>query len=178
MRTHEVILAGEADMETQQDLIREIVFQIRRLMQAGELYTKELGKKYQVSVPQLLCLVALHENGPLPPSRIARMIMVKSSTVTGVIDRLEQKALVTRSRTSKDRRVVTISLTETGERLAQNAPSPITEKIMEGLKRLNGSDLQQIVQGLKSLTALLDAEDLDGKGIVAETVWSNKPEGT
>lgn len=163
-------------METQQDLIREIIFQIRRLMQAGEMYTKQLGKKHQISVPQLLCLLAVHENGPLAPSRIAKMIMVKSSTVTGIIDRLEQKGLVERSRTSKDRRVVTISLTETGERLAQNAPSPITEKIMEGLKRLTGSDLQQIVQGLKSLTALLDAEDLGGKGIAAESIWSNKLE--
>ncbi|MBW2742622.1 MAG: MarR family transcriptional regulator [Deltaproteobacteria bacterium] len=69
---------------------KEIIFSIRKLMQAGEFYTKELNKKYQVSAPQLNCLLSLYENGPLPPSQIAKHIMVKSSTVTGIVDRLEQ----------------------------------------------------------------------------------------
>ena len=72
-----------------QNPTRDIIFSIRRLMQAGELYTKELNKKYQISAPQLNCLLTLYENGPLPPSRIANHIMVKSSTITGIVDRLE-----------------------------------------------------------------------------------------
>jgi len=91
-----------------QDPIREIIYLIRRLMQAGELYTKELNKKYQVSAPQLNCLLARYENGPLNLSQIAKHIMVKSSTVTGIIDRLEQKMLVRRVRNSPDRRIITI----------------------------------------------------------------------
>ncbi|MBN2568060.1 MAG: MarR family transcriptional regulator [Deltaproteobacteria bacterium] len=42
----------------------------------------------------------------MPPSQIARQIMVKSSTVTGVIDRLEHNGLVKRTRISSDRRVI------------------------------------------------------------------------
>jgi hypothetical protein len=34
-----------------QDRIREVIYLIRRLMQAGELYTKELSEKYQVGAP-------------------------------------------------------------------------------------------------------------------------------
>ena len=52
------------------DRTKEIIWLIRRLMQASELYTKELDKKYNVSAPQLSCLLALHENGPLPPSDV------------------------------------------------------------------------------------------------------------
>ena len=79
--------------EGTRDQIREIIYQIQRLMQAGELYTKELNKTHEVSVPQLNCILALYEHGPLPPSQIAKHIMVRSSTVTGIIDRLEQKGL-------------------------------------------------------------------------------------
>ena len=104
---------------------KEIIFSIRKLMQAGEFYTKELNKKYQVSAPQLNCLISLYENGPLPPSQIAKYIMVKSSTVTGIVDRLEQKGLVKRFRNSPDRRVITIELTDSGKNLAKNAPPPI-----------------------------------------------------
>ncbi len=143
------------------DRTKEIIFSIRKLMQARELYTKELEKKYHVSTPQLNCLIALYENGPLPPSQIARHIMVKSSTVTGIIDRLEQKGLVKRLRNSPDRRVITIELTETGKGLARDAPPPIQQKIVDGLKRLSEVETDQIVLGLTKLTNMLDVQDLE-----------------
>jgi DNA-binding MarR family transcriptional regulator len=149
------------DQKTPQDLVRGIVYQIRRLMQAGELYTKELNKTYQVSSPQLHCLLALYEHGPLPPSQIARYIMVKSSTVTGIIDRLELKGLVTRLRNSPDRRVITIELTEAGKTLAQNAPPPIQHKIVDGLRRLPDPEIIQIITSLSKLTRMLDVQDLE-----------------
>ena len=150
----------EMDSKAPQAPVKEIIYQIRRLMQAGELYTKELNKKYQVSAPQLNCLLALYENGPLPPSQIARYIMVKSSTVTGIIDRLEQKGLVTRVRNSPDRRVITIELTETGKRLADHAPPPIQQKIIDGLKRLPEGEIEEIVRALTKLTYMLEVQDL------------------
>ena len=147
--------------EAPPDLVKEIIYQIRRLIQAKELYTKELNKKYQVSASQLNCLLALYENGPIPPSQIARHIMVKSSTVTGIIDRLEHKGLVQRTRTSPDRRVITIELTDSGTSLAKNAPPPIQQKILEGLKRLPEKDMKKIVRGLSMLTQMLDVQDLE-----------------
>jgi DNA-binding MarR family transcriptional regulator len=146
---------------TRQKQMKEIIFSIRRLMQAGEMYTKELGKKYQVSAPQLYCVLALHDQGPLPPSQIARHILVKSSTVTGIVDRLEQKGLVQRVRNSRDRRVINIELTDKGRALAQHAPPPIQSKVMEGLKRLPDGQLAEITRGLKLLTDMLDVGDLD-----------------
>ena len=143
------------------DRTKGIIFSIRKLMQARELYTKELEKKYHVSAPQLNCLIALYENGPLPPSQIARHIMVKSSTVTGIIDRLEQKGLVKRLRNSPDRRVITIELTETGKGLARDTPPPIQQKIVDGLKRLSEVETDQIVLGLTKLTNMLDVQDLE-----------------
>ena len=161
MSTYNTMPSERTDPKTPQDLVRGIVYQIRRLMQAGELYTKELNKTYQVSSPQLHCLLALYENGPLPPSQIARHIMVKSSTVTGIIDRLELKGLVTRLRNSPDRRVITIELTETGMNLAQNAPPPIQHKIVDGLKKLPEGEIEQIILSLSKLTHMLDVQDLE-----------------
>jgi len=142
-------------------LTRDIIYQIRRLIQAASLYTKELNKTYQVSVPQLNCLLVLYENGPLPPSQIARQVLVKSSTVTGIIDRLEQKGLVERKRSSPDRRVITIELTEVGRTLAEDAPPPIQQKIMDGLKNLSNLELSKISASLNMLTRMLDVHDMD-----------------
>lgn len=146
--------------ELSQDQVRDIIYQIRRLIQANDLHTKELSRKYQVSSPQLACLMALHDQGPLPPSQIAKMVFLKSSTVTGIIDRLELKGLVKRVRRSSDRRVVTIELTEAGRMLAEKAPPPLPQKIVEGLASLSREDVQKVVDGLKMLTRMLDVQAL------------------
>ena len=140
---------------------KEIIYSIRRLMQAGELYTKELNKIYNISSAQLNCLLTLHENGSLPPSQIAKSMMVNSSTITGIIDRLEQKGLVKRMRISSDRRVITVELTKSGQVLAENAPPPIQHKLFDGLKKLPENDIKYIAESLLKLTDMLDVKDLE-----------------
>ena len=140
---------------------KDIIHSIRRLMQGAELYNKEINKKYNISAAQVNCLLALNENGPLPPSQIAKIIMVNSSTVTSIIDRLEQKGLVARQRISQDRRIITVQLTESGKTLAENAPSPIQQKIIDGLKRLSPQEIEHIVNALNMLINMLDVQDLE-----------------
>ena len=152
---------NQTPVRNDQDRVKEIVWLIRRLMQGNYIYNKELNKKYQVSAPQLSSLLALYENGPLPPSQIAKYIMVNSSTVTGIIDRLEQKGLVARSRISTDRRVITVTLTDKGRELAEHAPPPIQEKIVDGLQKLPANEREKIVQALTKLTYMLDVQDLE-----------------
>ncbi len=155
-------MAGsEKQVQAAANRVREVVYLIRKLMQAGERYTKALNKKFNVSAPQVATLLALFDEGPLPPSLIARHIMVNASTVTGIIDRLEQKGLVVRLRNSPDRRIVTVELTESGRSLAENAPPPIQQKMVEGLSRLGDKDMDSIVQSLTRLTEMVDAQDLE-----------------
>lgn len=146
---------------TRNESIKEIVNLLRRLMQAEQRFTKELNRDYQVSVPQLVCLIALTEYGPLSPSRIARHIMVNSSTVTGIIDRLEQKGLVTRIRSSLDRRIIKVELTAAGHRLVEKAPLPIQQKIVEGLEGLSQPEIDKIVSSLNKLVLMLDKDDME-----------------
>lgn len=125
-------------------------------MRADNLHTRALRKKYHVSSSQLACIIALYDHGPMPLSQIAKEIMVDSSTVTGLIDRLERKGLVERSRTSFDRRIITVSLTDAGQILACKAPSLLQQQMSKGLERLPFSEKELIVRGLTSLTGLLD----------------------
>jgi DNA-binding MarR family transcriptional regulator len=160
MENQQDIFVRQMVSDDKTDFIREITYQIRRLIQAGEIYTKELNRKYLISAAQLNCLMALFEHGPLSLSQIARYMMVKSSTVTGVVDRLEQKGLVIRMRNSPDRRVITIQLTETGKNLAENAPPPIQKKIIDGLKKLSEDEKRNILGALNDLTHMLDVQQL------------------
>jgi DNA-binding MarR family transcriptional regulator len=86
---------------------------------------------------------------------------VNSSTITGIIDRLEQKGFVLRSRTSPDRRVITISLTEKGTELVRTAPPPLQKKIVEGLRKLPPPAVDEIVQVLRKLATMMDVHELE-----------------
>ena len=130
------------------DKVKEVIFLIRKLTHGAELYTKD-------------CLLALYENGPLPPSQIARHMMVNSSTVTGVIDRLEQKRLVRRQRNSPDRRIINIQLTPDGKKMAEVAPPPIQQRVVDGLQQLSPNELNLIIRSLTKLTKMLDLQDLE-----------------
>jgi len=140
---------------------RVIIYSIRRLMRAGELYTKELNKIYNISSAQLNCLLAIHENGPMAPSQIAKLIMINSSTITGIIDRLEHKGLVKRLRISNDRRVITVELTKIGKVLAENAPPPIDWKLIYGLNNISQRDIKSISDTLEKFTKMLEVQDLE-----------------
>ncbi len=150
------------------DPIWDVVFLLRKIMQGGQQYTKKLHKAFNVSTPQLASLLALNDEGPLSPSQVARKIMVQSSTVTGIIDRLEQKGLVTRERVSPDRRVITVRITEQGRRLAESAPPPIQNKIVNGLRRLKDAERTEIIKGLTRLAEMIDSEGLEIQEIEEE----------
>lgn len=60
----------------------------------------------------------LAEPGPWNVRGIANTVRAPISTVSSALDRLERSGLVTRARTAEDRRMVTVTLTVRGKRLA------------------------------------------------------------
>lgn len=134
--------------------VRTLSDLIRKLCQAEETFSKELDKEFHVSLPQLKCLMALDECGPMAPSQLAPFVMANSSTVTGILDRLERKGMIRRSRTSRDRRMVSISITTAGKALLRNAPFPIQPNTLKVLERLSAQERESIIEALTRLTKM------------------------
>ena len=137
---------------------RRVIWLLRKLVQASEMYSKFLQKNYGVTQHQLACLLALFDSGPLPESKLAQTILVRPSTITGIIDRLEQKGLVARERSAHDRRIVNIQLTDTGNELVTQAPPPIQKTIINGLKGLSEREGIKVVKSLEQLVSMLEEE--------------------
>jgi DNA-binding MarR family transcriptional regulator len=80
----------------------------KRLVQSGLNHVKPA---------YLWALVSLWVEDGLKVSDIARASGLETSTMTGLLDRMERDGLVTRTPDSKDRRTLRIYLTEEGTRL-------------------------------------------------------------
>jgi DNA-binding MarR family transcriptional regulator len=87
-------------------------------------------------------------------------MLLHPSTVTGVVDRLENKGYVIRGRDATDRRIVTVSLTAAGKELAKKAPSPVQGKLIYGLKKLKREELHLIYESVRRLTEIVEAENV------------------
>jgi DNA-binding MarR family transcriptional regulator len=67
------------------------------------------------------------EGKPLPCLEVAQRTITVVPGITGLIDRLEDAGLVTRTRSANDRRVVYVSITEAGNDLLARVDRPLRE---------------------------------------------------
>ena len=82
--------------------------------------TKESAARVGLTGPQLSVVKMLEELGDMSLSELSEKIRAQNSTVTGIVDRMEREGLVDRKRSSDDRRVVNIRLTDKGSKLARS----------------------------------------------------------
>jgi DNA-binding MarR family transcriptional regulator len=83
--------------------------------------------KLDLTPPQFYVLATIGYAGGLPFGEIGAKMMVTVSNLTGIVDRLEEKKLVTRKRDDSDRRVVRVVLTDKGAKVYKST-IPLFEK--------------------------------------------------
>lgn len=102
---------------------------------------------HRLTQGQFGTLEALYHLGPMSPSEIGKKLLKSGGNVTLIVDNLEKRGLVLRERSSEDRRVITVRLTEIGEKLIAGIMpehvgeilrefSALTEREQEELGRL------------------------------------------
>src|SRR5689334_9480780 len=108
--------------------------------------TKELARRADLTGPQLTVVKMLEQIGDLSLSELSERIRAQNSTVTGIIDRMEREALVTRERSKEDRRVVYIKLTPKGRELAREIPVEPMEIFKSALETLSGQEMKDLLR--------------------------------
>lgn len=91
-----------------------------------------------------LVLCCLWEEDGLSTSGIADKLKQLGATLTGVVDRMEDRNLVYRERDPGDRRIVRIWLTDEGKRLINVLPPLGAETIKQATAGISKSDQERI----------------------------------
>lgn len=93
-------------------------------------------------------LCCLWQEDGLATSSIGEKLQQVGGTLTGVLDRMEQRGLVRRERDTRDRRVWRIWLTEAGEELKYILPPiaiEIREQAMKGIPEAQREQISQML---------------------------------
>lgn len=144
----------------------EILISLRKIMRAADLHSQKLMKESGLTAPQLLVMQAIEIEGSPSTSTLARHIAVSQATMTRIIDRLERAGLVRREKSSKDKRVVNISLTEAGNTKLEAAPEPLQAEFLRRFRKLEDWEQQMLKSSLLRVAKMMDAEDIDAAPIL------------
>lgn len=129
-----------------------------RLKLVSQLLTRQLQdllEPYGLTPFHWLVLNCLWEQDGLPTSVLGDRLQQVGGTLTGVIDRMEERGLVRRERDAKDRRIWRIWLTDTGRELEEILPARVwllREKLLQGFSE---SECQQLSAWVDRLLANL-----------------------
>jgi MarR family 2-MHQ and catechol resistance regulon transcriptional repressor len=126
-------------------------------------YGKAIAAKvqeYDLTVPQFGTLEALYHLGPLSLGELADKLLVTGGNVTYVMDRLESRGLVSRYRSSDDRRVVQARLTPEGRDLVAAVFPGHAEYVEHLCRHLEVDEQQELRRLLKQLGKGIAGNDL------------------
>ena len=139
-------------------LIKEIVTAIRKIARSSYLDSRKMIKQFGLTGPQSHVIRILAVNEPLSSAELSRLLFVTPANMTGIIDRLENKQLITRNKKIGDRRISLIGLTEKGKELGQSLPDPTEEKLILGLADLEPTEIFGIYSAIEKILDLIDAK--------------------
>ncbi|MDB5899447.1 MAG: transcriptional regulator, MarR family [Ramlibacter sp.] len=135
---------------------------IRRLQQILVARYTAQTEDFGVTPLQWAALKTAQARPGLDQSTLARDMALDTSTVAGVIDRLEARGLITRKPSLQDRRVRTVFITEEGSALMAQA-SPVVVDVQNWL--MEPLEAHERAQFLATLRKLVDRPGpVDDKG--------------
>jgi len=125
-----------------------IAMRVLRITEVALHETDLRLRKLALTVPQMRVLLTLPPGTSLPQKELARALGCDVSNITGVVDRLEEKKLVTRSGQESDRRVKLVEATPEGVRLQRRllaVRGAVARKLYGGLTRREQRALLELV---------------------------------
>lgn len=166
--------ASTTDTSEQTELKAAIIADFRASMGELKCISSERLLRKGISMAQLHVLYLVESHGQMPMSRLAEMLDVSLSNATGLIDRVEERHLVERTRVATDRRMVMVCLTPAGRQMLDEI-EVVREEILRRV--LDELDPPQLAGVASAMVALRDAFDavLTGPGAEAHQHVHSSP---
>ena len=122
--------------------------------QAFEHYSAPHIKSLGLTMTQFDVIATLGNQLPMSCKQLGEKTLVTKGTLTGVLERLEAKGLISRQANSEDARSQLIGLTSAGQTLFKKVFPEHLDFLNEAFKKLSPNELQQLEQSLKLLKSI------------------------
>jgi len=146
-------------MEKKEELIQQIVDLHRRVNRVLRQIAPDAWMELSLTIPQVKSLFFIGNHGTTNFKKLAGALKVTPANLTGVIDRLVDQGLVSRTENPEDRRMMLLKLTEKGEALVSELRERRVSYLSRALRGLAPEELDVIARGLALLATAVEAEE-------------------
>lgn len=149
-----------------------VMIAIRKIIQAIDLNSKKLFKQVGLTGPQLVILQSISSCEEMTAGEIAREVSLSQSTVTGILDRLQKRQLISRRRSDGDKRRIMVRITDEGKRILEEAPPLMQETFVERFSNLQEWEQSMILSALQRMVSLMDAKAIEAAPFLATSAMN------
>ncbi len=139
---------------------REMLLSLRKIIQAISMNSKDLGRRYGITGPQLIILNEIANHDSLSVTELAKSISLSQATVTDILNRLEKREFIERTRDAVDRRRVRIRITDHCRKILAQVPPPLQETFIERYTKLAEWEQLMILSSFKRVVDLVSANKI------------------
>jgi len=136
------------------------VLDFMRLMWALDHALQKTSRRMEarlgVTGPQRLVIRIVARFPGIPPGRLAEILHVDPSTLTGILKRLERQGLLSRRSDPRDRRRVRLGLTTKGRQLDMETEGTVEAAVRDALAEIPEAGIRNAADVMERIGASLD----------------------
>ncbi|MDK2946085.1 MarR family winged helix-turn-helix transcriptional regulator [Geotoga petraea] len=136
----------------------EIVKNLKGIMDLFRKAVKNEVKDKNLTSSQVMVIAILSHRKEMKTSELSKELGLSNSTVSGIVDRLEEKKLIERIRSKEDRRVIKVRVNKEFKTSMASKYMDVEEKITNIINKSPKEDIDFILKGLENLKKLLEEE--------------------
>lgn len=125
--------------------------QIHRLNDFKDRILESHLAPYDITAAQFKVMLLMNRDGLTTSAELCRCILLDGGAMSRMLDRLEKKNMITRVRSTTDRRQYHLALTEQGNAFCRRIPGIAVQTFNELLAPLTPTELNELDRLLKKL---------------------------
>jgi DNA-binding MarR family transcriptional regulator len=132
-------------------LEQEVFLNLWRTYDRLRMLEDELFARFDLTPQQynVLRLLKAQHPAPIPTLTLANRLVSRAPDITRMLDKLEQRHLISRERSAENRRVVHVALTDAGSKLLHNLYEPLNDCHRRQLGHLSEKQLNMLCSLLR-----------------------------
>lgn len=143
--------AGAPDAKTRGDpahpqfrIVDWPFYLLARTARRYEMDMEHALQRIDMDVPSWRAVMWLHEHNPSSVSELAEHAVIRLSTMTRVVQRLEKRGLVTVARRAADARVTDVHITSNGEQVVKQLRAVASRVYQAAFKDFDPADIETL----------------------------------
>ncbi|MBD3267333.1 MarR family transcriptional regulator [bacterium] len=145
-------------MTSGRSLSEEVFVVLRRINRVIDVNSRQLVSRYGLTSPQLLILKELSHSNEFSVGTLAKNVNLSNGTVTDILDRMEKRGFVQRTRSTTDKRRVYVKITDMGLGILKQTPSLLQEKFKKEFEKLEDWEKHLLLSSLQRIAGMMEME--------------------